>query len=484
MPLNPIVDTPENTRHFQPMHAALEAPILADSLRARIHSGIEQYRQRHPLRSKSAHRIQSIERIYEICRNAQGDEQLLEALEDYFISEDFYCGPWDRSILEECIVAAIAAGTDIEAPFGFYPPNQPSINRQAQETITIAYELADFVEYAIDKYVQQTVLEEKPYRSDDITRIRNILAQENTPEEKAEALSNYLNSPSFTRSFNSQLKKYLLSALKYAAETERQVAIRPWALPSVNDENPPAKILIYVHGWHDSLNSAEPLAKEALKHGYTVIAYDNRGHGRDAERAVRGISTDKLRIDFRKFLKHVHEHYPEASIALAGHSMGGAILTTEKAFIERQEYVKSVSLIAPAVMSSFGRLISPVKIFYRNMHADVLNAQRASDRFGGSGPSLFGLLRLMREASRALLALFSGVSRVSWKVYAGRKDISVNYREFEDLPEAQHVRFFARADHAMHVGHHRGSINRNILADMNAAMQPADELNARSFMAS
>lgn len=458
-------------------------PVLAASLRDRIHQGIEQYRRRHPLRSQSAHRIQSIQHIEAICACAQSDEQLLETLEDYFISEDFYCGLRDRSVLEECIVAAITEGSEAVAPFGFYPPNQPAVNPHAQEMITLAYELADFVEYAIDKYVQQTILEEKPYRHNNISHVRDILRQENTVSEKSEALRNYLHSPLFTRSFNSQLKKYLLSALEYAAETERQVAIRPWSLSSVNDESTPAKILIYLHGWHDSLNSAEPLAKEALKHGYTVIAYDHRGHGRDAERAARGIPTDKLRIDFRKFLAHVHALYPEARIALAGHSMGGAILTTEKAFIERQEYVKSVSLIAPAVMSSIGRLISPVKIFYRNMHADVLNAQRASDRFGGNGPSLPGLLRLMREASRALVALFTGASRISWRVYAGRKDISVNCSEFDHLQGASDVRFFARADHAMHVGHHQGSINRKILADMNAAMQPADEPDALTFKA-
>lgn len=243
--------------------------------------------------------------------------------------------------------------------------------------------------------------------------------------------------------------------------------------------------MIFLHGWHDSVNAADQLAREAVQNGFKVIAYDHRGHGNDSQRQQRGISTDLLRIDFRNFLSYVLEKYPQAEIAIAGHSMGGAILTSEHSFIntcthqDGNKAVKSVSLFAPAVMSGIHKMISPFKLLYRNMHSDVQSAQQASNRFGGKGPSLISLLNFMRKAAYALSYLFMDVHshHANWHIYSGKKDASVNYTEFESLMCATHqkkVSFFSRSDHALQFGRYSGTVIRTMLKDIEPCFNPLD----------
>lgn len=477
-----LIDNEEasmSSEHHTPGHPG-DNEVL-DRIRISIRSGIQTYASRHPDRSQSRHRQQDILNISMICDQANDASRLMEALEDYFSSDNYYTGPRDSSHLEQCIAnalleaEAVADGLNV---FGYNQPAHPAMGTTpdgAEDSVTnVHYNLDDCIKYAIDNYLQQRCGRIKPYRQENIRAIHTLLQDDSDAADKMEAIRRYVRSSEFSHPVNSQLKQYLLKALDNAMQPPREVATRIWR-PA--EPVAPTKILLYLHGWHDSVNSGDRLAHEAVQRGFTVIACDHRGHGRDGERHAKHISTDLLRLDFRAFLQHVQTDYPDAEIALAGHSMGGAILTTESAFIRRQAAVKSVSLIAPAVMSGLGNLISPAKIFYRNMHQDVQRAQQASDRFGGNGPSLLGLLNLMRQAAQALSRLFAGNIRepgaAQWKVYAGKKDISVNYREFITSPSVEaNTTFFARADHALQFGHHAGSINRNILRDIEQVILP------------
>ena len=67
---------------------------------------------------------------------------------------------------------------------------------------------------------------------------------------------------------------------------------------------------------------------ENLKQTSTVVAFDWRGHGdhhRGDEEQL--MSQETLINDTLEVLNHVHEKFPNRSILLIGHSMGGAIAT-------------------------------------------------------------------------------------------------------------------------------------------------------------
>ena len=445
-----------------------------DALKEAIGNAVRQYQDRYSSRAQSPYRLANIQHIDTICAEENNVEFLLARLEDYFSSPLFYTGPRDNSVLEELIAGAVCQvnrqmGIGLET-FGYRQSSYPAMNEVphgAEDThMNLSYVLNDFVSYAVDKYVQEKEGRIEKHRSENLRYIRHILATNDSDEQKKNQVREYIQSPDFSRAFNSRLKALVLTALD-TTQAPRAVATRIW---QSEETAAPQKILIYLHGWHDSVNSGDQLAREAVKQGYTVFAYDHRGHGKDSERQNRGISTDLLRLDFRQFLQHIQQRYPEADIALAGHSMGGALLTVENRFINRIPSVKSVSLIAPAVMSGLDKLISPAKIFYRNMQREVQIAQTASDRFGGKGPWLFGLLNLMRKASRALnTLLFRHDLHANWQVYAGERDISVNCSEFKALTHSN-IQFFPRGDHALHFGRYAATANRKIVEDVERAL--------------
>lgn len=442
-------------------------------LKPAISNAIVAYGQSNPWRAELSHRKLNRNSLYQLIDEAKNVEELLQNLEDYFSSADYYTGPSDKSNLEERIVEAIITTLKDDETFqygfnafGYNQQNHPAkkeIPLGAEDfKVELNYSLSDFVHYALDKYGQEKGSMPE-YRKKEIKEIKQILAEKND-DAIAETIQEYLKT-TLSHSFNSRLKHYLESALNQKTGL-RKVHTRRWEPQQASE---PQKILIFLHGWHDSVNSVTQLAQEAVKQGYAVIAYDHRGHGKDAQRQEKGISTDLLRVDFRKFLEKIQQEHPHAEIALAGHSMGGAILTMEHQFINRNQAVKSVSLLAPAVLSSITNLISPTKLFCRNMHDDVKAAQTSSDRFGGKGPSLFSLLHLMWKAAKALKQIFSSAPEIQekWKVYSGKKDASVNYVEFTSLPENR-VKFFPRGDHALQFGHRSGTVNREIVKDMEA----------------
>lgn len=444
-------------------------------VRSAILEAMEDYKANNARRAASTHRQESMTRITDICNRTTQTEVLLEELEDYFSSDDFYTGILDGSVLEEMVVDAIVrtdqATHDGLNTFCSYKPkrhfaaDETPPGAQDSDTI-IQYHLNDLINFAIDKYIQEKHDDIEAHRKLNIDDIKRMMAGTGSDKDKITEIREYINGDQFTRSFfKSDLKKYITEALDRVSLPDRQVATRIWIPPKPIHSQ---KVIVFLHGWHDSLNAGDQLARQAVKQGFKVISYDQRGHGKDAEREKRGISTDLLRLDFRKFLEHVKETNSGADISLAGHSLGGAILTAESRFIQ-EAGVKNVSLIAPAIMSSIGKMISPAKILYRNMHKDVEQAQRGSNRFGGKGPTLFGLLNFMRKIAETLRNLFVRPETregTHWRIYSGKKDQSVNYSEFEGFTEQSRIKFFSRGDHALHFGHRYGTVVRQILKDI------------------
>ena len=458
-------------------------------------ASLEEYKTQHPKRASSIHRSQNIQDITDICKQYpdSGDEhKLLNVLEDYFSNNDYYTGPLDRSALEDLIVDAICRVNQSEGlalnTFGYFPEDNTPLDQTPEgardDSLMLEYSLQHFIEYALDCYESARRGNIPEYRKADIANIRELLGSLATDSNKAESIKNYV-LEELSHSFNSSLKGNILQALEYFHHhaQSRRVATRIWN----PDEFPkPRKLMIFLHGWLGSVNSGDLLAAEAVQEGFQFIAYDHRCHGKDTQRNEGGINSDLLRIDFRVFLMQIKSQFPNASIALVGHSMGGAILTAEHEFINRDDSVKSVSLIAPAVAKSWGTLLSPVKIFARNMHPEVKKAEQSSERHGGNGilTTLLGLINFMRQTASALSRLFNSTEKEDapqWNIYSGKKDLPVNCAEFESLPvnENHRVTFFSRADHVIHYGRHCGSYIRQMLTDLRDCFEDDNHLHNR-----
>ena len=75
---------------------------------------------------------------------------------------------------------------------------------------------------------------------------------------------------------------------------------------------------------------------EQMKSLSTVVAFDWRGHGGHSREDEANMSTDVLIQDALEVLEYVRTKFPERSIILLGHAMGGAIATKTLNTIERE----------------------------------------------------------------------------------------------------------------------------------------------------
>ena len=64
---------------------------------------------------------------------------------------------------------------------------------------------------------------------------------------------------------------------------------------------------------------------EMLKTEHTVIGFDWRGHGNHHREDETNMSQASLIDDTIEVLTFVHGRYPDRTIVIVGHSMGGAI---------------------------------------------------------------------------------------------------------------------------------------------------------------
>jgi len=77
------------------------------------------------------------------------------------------------------------------------------------------------------------------------------------------------------------------------------------------------KIALLAHGWNGSAWQLYPLAEHLRKHGYTVVAFDQVGHGRSTGRHTNF-------PQFARMVERVGRSLPKSVDLFVGHSMGGA----------------------------------------------------------------------------------------------------------------------------------------------------------------
>lgn len=85
-------------------------------------------------------------------------------------------------------------------------------------------------------------------------------------------------------------------------------------------------VFLCMHGAGHSALSFAALAKY-LKVDSIVAAFDFRGHGGNHSENETDMSEETLVNDAVEIVRYVCQKYPEASVMIVGHSMGGSIAT-------------------------------------------------------------------------------------------------------------------------------------------------------------
>lgn len=114
----------------------------------------------------------------------------------------------------------------------------------------------------------------------------------------------------------------MVSNYDYSGETsfigmEKEIFVRQWLL-----DNPKAVILI-VHGFAEHSGRYTEVANYFLDKAYSVLALDLKGHGRS--KGERGLirNIDEYHQNIELLYQYTRKKYPDNSIFLLGHSMGG-----------------------------------------------------------------------------------------------------------------------------------------------------------------
>lgn len=210
-----------------------------------------------------------------------------------------------------------------------------------------ADQLQDYIYLALDIYLEDVG---EGADCERIKHIRETCAEDLTDKQKIYNIKACLNGAG-------RLNKYCKQAIEqFNNHHNRLIRTIRWdAAPNAK----PSKVLLVVHGMRCSGMTYDDFCQAAAKQGYTVFSYDQREHNFAAPRGGAAPTEFELRLDFRAMLIMLEKVYPQAQVAVVGHSMGGSLLTVENAYLNKKEHVKHRTLVAPALMSGFSKYIKP-----------------------------------------------------------------------------------------------------------------------------
>ena len=109
-------------------------------------------------------------------------------------------------------------------------------------------------------------------------------------------------------------------------------------------------VVIITHGVAEHSGRYEHVAQSLVEGGYTVVAFDLRGHGKSSGKRNYINSFQDHLNDLGTVIIRAKASFPNLPIFLFGHSMGGGIVTLFT--IERHPDVKGILLSGPTVKVS------------------------------------------------------------------------------------------------------------------------------------
>jgi acylglycerol lipase len=128
----------------------------------------------------------------------------------------------------------------------------------------------------------------------------------------------------------------------FAARDGTQLHVRRW--PATGE---PRGVVVIMHGLKDHAARYDRFALDLANSGFSVHAFDLRGHGRSAGPRVAPGRWERYVDDLDGFLTDIEAREPGRPIFLFGHSMGGTIATLVA--IRHRPRVAGLILSAPAL---------------------------------------------------------------------------------------------------------------------------------------
>ena len=86
-------------------------------------------------------------------------------------------------------------------------------------------------------------------------------------------------------------------------------------------------VIALVHGFGEHSDRYHHVAEAFNNSGYSVIAFDHRGHGQSKGQRGHTPQYESLMQDMDVFLEKTRDIFPDTPVILYGHSMGGNIVT-------------------------------------------------------------------------------------------------------------------------------------------------------------
>ena len=266
------------------------------------------------------------------------------------------------------------------------------------------------------------------------------------------------------------------------------------------DENNVKGIFVYVHGLNSFLTSERDTATLMTSNGYAFFASDHIGHG-ESEGPFVSCTVEEIGLETIEVIKKANEIYPEKSVFLMGHSLGGlAVLylglwkseellsMNVKCIIATAPYIsqgpqRPVSLIEKYLLKGANYILPTFKIPIQGGFEPEVPQQYSDyivQHSKGNGfitPRL--LVSCINEMDKIVNSPDKWPENMHLLFFQGKKDVSVNptpniqwaekVKEFH--PNAIDIYVYENATHQLTRVEERGDMFRHILDFMNQTTQ-------------
>lgn len=126
--------------------------------------------------------------------------------------------------------------------------------------------------------------------------------------------------------------------MKFTTRTKQELYYQTWQVDS------PKAVFVIAHGLGEHSGRYSDVAKFLNANSYTVTALDHQGHGQSPGQKGHINSFEDYIADLFDFIELTKQEYPNKSIYLLGHSMGGLIAT---GYVLRHKNIDKVIISAP-----------------------------------------------------------------------------------------------------------------------------------------